>query len=215
MQYRGYTYALSHKKSKFVFDVQFQWGRHNYTCVFGSGWKTKHWNVGFTAAHAEERSKCSPCMNLSFCRRKLYVKLISHSKRRETCCDVLKSSRHSKSIREPSSARERIFTEHQEVRDHLRLRADEAADGEKTALSRKTLCSGISHKITSWGAKEPLIVRSMIWDEYAGIKNRKCGHDPPRIKQTNSCSPHRTLPRESDTWEFSERASLAPGRIAK
>ena len=34
-------------------------------CIIGSGSKTKNRNVGFTAVHTEERSKCSPINDLS------------------------------------------------------------------------------------------------------------------------------------------------------
>ena len=53
--------------------------------------------------------------------------------------------------------------------------ADVAAEGEEAALSR------LSEAITSWRAKESDTVRSTIWDEYAGVKDLKCRHDPPRI----------------------------------
>ena len=42
-----------------------------------------------TAAHAEERSKCNPCENLSLCMRIFHVTLITHSKHGETCCNTL------------------------------------------------------------------------------------------------------------------------------
>ena len=88
-QYRPYSCSPTIKDSKFLLSVQFRWGRHNYACVFGSRWETKHRNAGFTAVHAEERSKGSTCNNLSLHSRTFYVKLISPSKRRETGCDVL------------------------------------------------------------------------------------------------------------------------------
>ena len=41
------------------------------------------------AAHAEERSKCNPCENLSLCMRIFHVTLITHSKHGENCCNTL------------------------------------------------------------------------------------------------------------------------------
>ena len=39
-------------------------------------------------------------------------------------------------VQETHSASDRIRTEHQGVRDHQKLRADEVAEGEKAAMSR-------------------------------------------------------------------------------
>ena len=39
-------------------------------------------------------------------------------------------------VQEPYSEREWILSEHQEIRDHLELRADHAAQGDTTTLSR-------------------------------------------------------------------------------
>ena len=47
-----------------------------------------------------------------------------------------KWSRDPKSIQESFSARERMVAEHQEVQDHLKLRAEKAAEREEAALSR-------------------------------------------------------------------------------
>ena len=46
-----------------------------------------------------------------------------------------KSSRDPISVQEAHSASERIRTEQQDVGDHLKLRADEAAEGENAASS--------------------------------------------------------------------------------
>ena len=68
---------------------------------------------------------------LSLKKRKIYVWLISHSKRRETCCDVLTQTEIEQ---ETHSARERTLTEHQEVWDHLKLRVGTTAEGGEAAL---------------------------------------------------------------------------------
>ena len=84
--------------------------------------KTKHWKAGFTAAHVEERSKCSPCKNLSHYQGNFCVKLISHSKHGWPCCDILTVTTVEQ--RDPSSVRGDRFRkrknadEYQEVRDH-------------------------------------------------------------------------------------------------
>ena len=66
--------------------------------------RTTHRKAGFTAARAEERSKCSFCKDLSL--------LISHSERRESCCNTLKrkSSRDTRSVQETHLTSE---TEHE------------------------------------------------------------------------------------------------------
>ena len=68
--------------------------------------KTKHRKAGFTGAHAAERSKCSPCKDLSLYRRIFYVTFISHSERRETCRNALTRTeieqRHKKRTRATS-----------------------------------------------------------------------------------------------------------------
>ena len=58
-----------------------------------------------------------------------------------------KSSRDAGSVQETHSASERGRTEHKEVRSHLKLRADEAAEGEKAASSRLSE-AGFSYEIT-------------------------------------------------------------------
>ena len=59
-----------------------------------------------TAAHAEERSKCNPCENLSLCMRIFHVTLMTHSKHGETCCNTLTQTeveqRHEKRTGETS-----------------------------------------------------------------------------------------------------------------
>ena len=45
--------------------------------------RDKAWECWLLSSAPEERSKCSSCKNLSLC-----VWLISHSKRKESCCDV-------------------------------------------------------------------------------------------------------------------------------
>ena len=77
-QCRGYAYTLTIDKSKLRVGIQFWWGRHNYTCVFGKGWDTQHGNVAFTTAHAEERSKCSPGKHLSRYWKKSSITRSSH-----------------------------------------------------------------------------------------------------------------------------------------
>ena len=76
---------------------------------------------------------------------KFNVKLSSHSKRGRlvaTHSHRRKSSRDPRRVQERNSASDRIRTERQEVRDHLRFREDEAAEGEDAALSR---LSGAEH----------------------------------------------------------------------
>ena len=59
-----------------------------------------------TAAHAEERSKCNPCENLSLCMKIFHVTLMTHSKHGETCCNTLTQTeveqRHEKRTGETS-----------------------------------------------------------------------------------------------------------------
>ena len=93
-----------------------------------------HGNAGFTAANAEERSECSLRKNLSLYWRKFYVELISLPNRGETGRDIL--TRTEIEPRPKKRAGDRIRTEYREVRDHLQLRADGAAEGEQAALSR-------------------------------------------------------------------------------
>ena len=47
-----------------------------------------------------------------------------------------KTSRDPRSVQETHAASDRIRTEQQEVRGHFRFRADEAAGGDRAALSR-------------------------------------------------------------------------------
>ena len=74
--------------------------------------KTKHREAGFTAAHAEERSKCSSCKNLSLYQGNFCFKLISHSKHGWLCCDILTVTTVEQ--RDPSSVRRVRFRKRKE-----------------------------------------------------------------------------------------------------
>ena len=96
----------------------------------------------FAALHAEER-KCSPIKNLSLQQTKFCVKFIKISfQHKETCCDVTHTresrAKIQKSLQESSCERERVFTEHREVREFLELQADHAAQ-RRTSRSIQTL----------------------------------------------------------------------------
>ena len=56
------------------------------------GERQRHRKAGFTAAHAEERSKCNPCENLWLYKKEFCVTFITHSKHGETSCDIVKQT---------------------------------------------------------------------------------------------------------------------------
>ena len=106
-------------------------------------------NVTVEISSAEVTTNLQPSRRASFC--SLYnsgedvtTTLVSSDvNERQSMGDLLrctsherKSSSDPRSVQETHSARARTRTEHQEVRDQLKLRADEAPEGGKAALSR-------------------------------------------------------------------------------
>ena len=145
-------------------------------------------------------SKCSR-KNLSLYLRKFYVWLISHSKRRRHVTmysHKRTSSRDPRNTQETHIATERMRTEQQEVRDHLKIPADEATEGEEAALSilskaedhRTFLLEGQKKQILS-EARSEIILQD--W------KTEKRKHGRPRTKQTNSFS-HEQLYHAFENW---------------
>ena len=96
----------------------------------------------------------------------------------------------------------------------LKLRADEADEGEKAALSRlseaeyhtRLLLEDPKNHILSEARSESYTVRSKIRDAHAGDEDKNCRHCPSRIEQT--IHSHRL--EHHHTGELTERIGLAP-----
>ena len=87
------------------------------------------------------------------------------------------------------SACERVRTEHQDVRAIRLLRADEAAEGEKTAFSRLSEAEGHT-KLLLEEQRKQFLSEARSGDAHAGVEDRKCRQGPPRIEQVGLCQNH-------------------------
>ena len=134
----------------------------------------------------------------------------------ETWSDELthkrKSSRDPKSIEEPFSERERTFTKHQEVRDHLKLRAEKEAEGAEAASS----------KLSEAGYHAKLLLEEqrnhMLCEARSEMNVQERKKESAEMALRESSRPihcHRMeLCQASQRYENSPvRASLAPCRI--
>ena len=114
-----------------------------------------------------------------------------------------KSSTDPRRVQETKSARDRIRTDRQEVRDHLRFREDEAAEGEDVALSR---LSGAEHqtRLLFEGQRNQILseARSEVYMQELRPENADIPRESNRQIHSHRMEPYRT----NHIYENSRRA---------
>ena len=119
-----------------------------------------------------------------------------------------KSSRDPKSLQESYSARERIFAEPREVWEFSWITSRQGSPRTKGSLV-KTLWSGMSYEITSWGVKESDPVRSTIWHECAKIFSKKRASADMALRESNRrIHSHRKELHQARCVRFPRKVSL-------